>query len=193
MNFDNIDTMAKYYVNWTLILGKLNFGIRRIKKLKVLLHWVQYFRRISELPSVEGITGDDFLMQFDRALERTKVRKHYCDDSDKKSKEASPDPLKSEREWIDWEAKFANYWLGLVGVNGVPLSYVIRENDNLPTDGQQYASFVYKTVYCAPLSGLYYNVNKQTVHQLLLSFTTGQPSEDWIKRFSRYKNGRRYM
>ena len=119
MNFDDVNTMAKDYVNRTLILGKLNFGIRRIKKLKALLHWAQEFCRILEWSSVEGMTGDDFLLQLYRALYWTKVQKQYHDDSDKKSKEASPDPLKSEREWIDWEAKFANYWLGLVGVNGV--------------------------------------------------------------------------
>ena len=77
--------------------GKWNFGIRRIKKLKALLHWAQEFRRISERPSVEGMTGDDFLLQLDRALERTKVWEQYHEDSDKKSKEASLGPLKSQR------------------------------------------------------------------------------------------------
>ena len=98
MNFDDIDTMAKDYVNWTLILGKLNFGIRRIKKLKALLHWAQNFCHISEQSSVEGMTGSDFFMQLNWALERTKVRKQYRDDSDNKAKEASPGPLKSERD-----------------------------------------------------------------------------------------------
>ena len=54
-------TMAKDYVNRTLILGELKFGICRIKKLKTLLHLVQEFRRILEQPLVEGMTGDDFL------------------------------------------------------------------------------------------------------------------------------------
>ena len=102
MNFDGVDTMAKDYVNWTLILGKLNFGIRHIKKLKAFLHWAQEFRRISERTLIEGMTGNDFLMQLDQALERTKVWKEYRANSDKKSKEASPGPMKSEREWIDW-------------------------------------------------------------------------------------------
>ena len=86
MNFDNVDTMAKDYDNRTLILGKLKFVIRRIKKLKALLDWAQDFRRISEQPLVEVITGDNFLMQIDQALERTKVWKHYRDDSEKKAK-----------------------------------------------------------------------------------------------------------
>ena len=86
MNFDDVDKMAKDDVNWALILGKLNFGIRRIKKLKALLHWAQEFRRILERPSIQVMTGDDFLMQLDRALERTKVWKQYRDDLDKKAR-----------------------------------------------------------------------------------------------------------
>ena len=78
-------------------------------------------------------------------------------------------------------------------MNKVPLSYVICENDNPPTDCRQYASFVNETVYCAPLSGSYYDANKQNVHQLLLSFTMGQTSEDWIKGVKLYKDGRRSM
>ena len=62
MNFDDVNKMAKDYVNQMLILGKLKFSIRPIKKLKALLHWEQDFRRISEQLSVEGMTGDNFLM-----------------------------------------------------------------------------------------------------------------------------------
>ena len=69
INFDNVNTMAKEYENRTLILGQINFGIRRIKKLKALLHWAQEFRRILERPSIKGMTGDDLLMQLNRALE----------------------------------------------------------------------------------------------------------------------------
>ena len=78
-------------------------------------------------------------------------------------------------------------------MNRVTFSYVICENSNPPTDGQQYASFVDETVYCAPLSGSYYDTDRQTVHQLLLLFTTDQLSKDWVKGVSRYKDGRGSM
>ena len=43
-NSDVVDKTAKDYVNLTLILGKLKFGICRIKKLKAFLHWAQDFQ-----------------------------------------------------------------------------------------------------------------------------------------------------
>ena len=95
MDFDVVNKMAKDYVNQALILGKINFGICRIKKLKALLHWAQDFHHMSEQPLVEGMTGDNFLLQLDQALERTKVRKQYCDNSEKKAKKSSPGLLKS--------------------------------------------------------------------------------------------------
>ena len=98
MNFDDVDTMAKDYVNRSLILRKIKFGIRRINKLKALLHWAQDFRHILEQPLLEDMTGDNFLLQLDRALEQTKVRKQYRDDSDKKAKESLPGLLKSKQE-----------------------------------------------------------------------------------------------
>ena len=86
-----------------------------------------------------------------------------------------------------------NYCSTLSGVDGVPLSYVIRDNDNPPPDGEVYASFLDETIYCAPLSGSYFDADKQVVHQALISFTAGQPSEDWLKGTARYKDGRRSM
>ena len=46
---------------------------------------------------------------------------------------------------------------------------------------------------CAPLSGTIYDADKDTVHQAILSFTTGHPSEDWVKDYDKYKDGRRSM
>ena len=55
---------------------------------------------------------------------------------------------------MNWEAKFVNYLSVLVGVNDVPLSYVIRENDASPVAGSRvYANFMDETIYCAPLTG----------------------------------------
>ena len=190
---DDIDSMARGYASRTLNDGRIHLGIRRIKRLKALVHWAQDFRRISKSPSVISTSGTDFLAVLEQASERARIRKQHRDDSDVLAKEASPGPLKTERDWVDWESKFVNYCSTLSGVDGVPLSYVIRDNDNAPPDGTEYASFLDETIYCAPLNGSYFNADKQVVHQALISFTAGQPSEDWLKSVARYKDGRRSM
>ena len=189
----DIADMAKDYASRNTNNGRIHFGIRRIKKLKAFVFWVQDFRRIDEDPTIEEMNQPDFLMELDQALERAKIRKQHRDDSDIKSKEASPGPLKSEKDWVDWESKYINYLSTLTGVNGVPLSYVVRENDEAPTDDRTYSNFMEKTIYCASLNGTIYDADKDTVHQAILSFTTGHPSEDWIKDKNKYKDGRHSM
>ena len=51
--------------------------------------------------------------------------------------------------------------------------------------------FINKMIACAPLSGEYYDVDKVVVFNMLVSFTMGQLSGDWIKTTLRYSDGRR--
>ena len=85
-----------------------------------------------------------------------------------------------------------NYCRSQIGANGVPLSYIIRENDDPATD-KEYDDFITKTIAYAPLEGEFYEADKITVFNFLMSFTTDQPSGDWIKTTLRYHNGRRSM
>ena len=103
---------------------------------------------------------------------------------DVKAKEASPGPLVSETKWNEWDPAFENYLSNIMGFNGVPLSYVIRENalvDRRPLAGP-HADFVEETIACTPLNGVAFEADRSTVHQYIISFTTGQTSEDWINQ-----------
>ena len=77
-------------------------------------------------------------------------------------------------------------------MNGALLSYVVRENDNPDRNGP-HANFVEECIACAPLNGVGYDSDRSAVHQALVSFTSGQPSENWIKSINQYKDGRRSM
>ena len=170
--------------------GKIDFGIRRTKKPKFMLHWAQDFARISKVPTIIGLTESQFLVEISTAGERADVRKLLRGQYDARSKVASPGPFVSELKWLDWEPQFTNYLSTIVGMNGIPLSYVIREND-APNRTGSYANFTEECIECAPLSGVGYEADRSAVHQALVSFTSGQPSEDWIKSINRFKDGRR--
>jgi len=170
--------------------GRINFGIRRTKKLIGLAHWVQDFYRVSNTPSIEGLSQVTFSTQLERALDRQRARERLIDQSSISAKAASPGLLENERKWKEWETRFDNYLSTLIGVNGIPLSYVTRENE-IPIAGATYSNFMDETVACAPLTGQHYETDSYSVFQQILSFTTGQPSEDWIKSTKRYSDGRR--
>ena len=189
----DISSIAKDYAGRGTA-QRISFGNRRVKKLQAVVHWCQDHRRTSRQPSIEGLSEDEFNLQLNTAVQRAQIRDQMISDSSTKASEASPGPLESESKWIDWESKFTNYLSTLMGVDSVPLSYVIRENDNPPAAGTRaYTSFVEETIACAPLNGTYYQADRGTVHQAIVSFTAGLPSEDWIKNVARHKDGRRSM
>ena len=120
---------------------------------------------------------------------RNSIRKSLSESASIASKAADPGPLKIEKMWKEWEEKFLNYLRCLLRANGVPLVYVIREND-APDHTTNYPDFVAKTIACAPLNGESFDADKLSVFNLIVSFTTDHPSGDWIKSTLNQLNGR---
>ena len=136
----DITELSASFGRRTLLNGRIIFGSRKTKKLKSLVCWVKDFQRISLTPHIDGQDELSFLSSLTVASGRDEVRQMMKNAQDVKAKEASPGPLVSETKWNEWEPAFENYLSNIMGFNGVPLSYVIRENaqvDRLPLAGPQ--------------------------------------------------------
>ena len=166
------------------------FGVRRTKRLKAAVHFVADFYRVSLTPTIVGEDNESFKAALDIAMQRAEVRSKLEKQQDTAAKTASPGPLANERKWKEWETKFENYLSVIMGSNGVPLSYVIREDDAPPADVSTFTNFTTRSIACAPLTGVHYEADRYSVYQQILAFTTGQPSEDWIKGTRRRADGR---
>ena len=81
-------------------------------------------------------------------------------------------PLENEKQWKHWEEKFCNYARSHIGSNGIPLSHVIRENEE-PDINREHSDFVSQTISYAPLQGEYYSADRMSVFNMIVSFTTG--------------------
>ena len=79
-----------------------------------------------------------------------------------------------------------------IGSIGVPLSYILRERET-PDPNATYPDFVSETIACAPHTGEHYQADRVSVFHMIISFTSGQPSGDWIKSTIRHADGRRSM
>ena len=154
-----------------------------------MINWVGDFYRISQTPTIEGLSETTFKDALRVAESRFSIRKSMSESATIASKAADPGPLKSEKMWKEWEEKFSNYLRCLLGADGVPLVYVIREND-APDHTTNHPDFVSKTIACAPLHGEFFDADKLSVFNLIVSFTTGHPSGDWIKSTLSQLNGR---
>jgi hypothetical protein len=111
---------------------KVSIGFQKLKKLKAVIHWVKDRHRIGMTATVD--LGNDaeeakaaFLDELAASTQRQIIRDHTRDSRDASAKNASPGRLKDESKFNQWETTL-HVMLGIVhGVNGVPLSYVVRE------------------------------------------------------------------
>ena len=194
MKEKDVRDLAESYGRRTVVDGRFIFGVRRIRYLIGMLHWVQDFVRLGDTPSLEefGDDGAAFCVALETAFNRDDVRKIEKEQSDTVSKAADPGKFKDEKKWPEWEPAFVNYLSTIPGVNGIPLSYVVREVEN-PIVGADYGSFNERAIACAPLKGDVFQADARKVHQLIKSFLQTESAEQWIKPFAKRQSGREDM
>jgi hypothetical protein len=194
MKDKDIRDLAESYGRRTVNDGRFIFGVRRIRYLLGLIHWVQDFKRISGTPDLAGFAGDPgaFRNALDDASNRAEVRKIEKEQSDTVSKAADPGKFKDERKWPEWEPAFVNYLSTIPGVNGVPLSYVVRDSEDPDLTGT-FESFNERAIACSPLTGAVFQADARKVHQLIKSFLQTETAEQWIKPLARRQSGRADM
>ena len=121
--------MCDSYSKRTFTGGRINVGIRRAKRLKFMMHWVYDFYRVSSVPTTVGLDRAGFLAVVAVAGQQADVTKQLKEQSNEKATFTTPGPLISDSKWTEWEPKFSNYLSTLIGMDGIPLSYVIRKTD----------------------------------------------------------------
>ncbi len=100
------------------------------------MHWVQDCYRASDIPNHEHF-DEEVLFE---ALSMAQIRRSDMELVATNSKAADPGKFKDERKWPEWEKAFTNYLSVIPGVSGIPLSYIVREQDE-PTPGMDYSTF----------------------------------------------------
>ena len=90
----------------------------------------------------------------------------------------------------DWEPAFVNYLSTIPGVKGIPLSYVVRANEDPDHETNFEGDIVARSIACAPLNNATFRADARKVHQLLMNFLVAESAEQWIKNLAPRVNGR---
>jgi hypothetical protein len=181
----DIRNMAEEFAKRSAAQGCITFGLGRIKELTGLMHWVQDCFRTDDDPN-DMIFNEEALAE---AQSRALIRKSDIDLVDTNTKVADPDKFRDERKWPEWNKAFTNYLSVIPGVSGIPLSYVVRDNEE-PDEDEMYLSFNERMIAHAPHTGQYYEADSRCVHNLLTGFLHGEPTETWIRSLSHFQDGR---
>jgi hypothetical protein len=72
----------------------------------------------------------DFKAAIETAKQRAQIRKHNAEELDSLSTASDPGQLKRQKDWLVWSCSLTTYLSTILGQDGFPLSYVIRENDD---------------------------------------------------------------
>jgi hypothetical protein len=160
----------------------MTFGLGRTKKLTGLMHWIQDYFCTAEDPD-HTMFNNQALTE---AQSRAHIRKSDLDLVDTNTKAADPGKFKDERKWPEWSKAFINYLSVIPGVNGIPLAYVVHDNEE-PDDEAEYANFNECMIARAPHTGQYYLADSRHVHNLLTGYLHGELTENWIRTIARHK------
>ena len=130
------------------------------------------------------------MAKLDTAIQRDVVRSTMIRNSKIAAEASNPGKLDSENKWKQWEERFSNYLSVQLGTNGIPLSYIIRNNDDPDPDTPD-SNFILQCIKCAPLRGEFYIADRQIVFHMIVNATTGCASVYWIKSTLKYSDGRK--
>ena len=182
----DIRDMAEEFSKRTAANGRMTFGLGRTKKLTALMHWIQDCFRCNDDPD-HTVFNEDTLAE---AQSRAQIRKSDLELVDTNTKAADPGKFKDERKWPDWSKAFVNLLSVIPGVSGIPLAYVVRDDEE-PDDEAEYVNFNERMIARAPHEGQYYLADSRRVHNLLTGYLHGELTENWIRNIARYQDGRR--
>ena len=160
------ETCASYYKSGD---QDDRFKISRtvVKRLIALMYWCKDMHRVDEIVEFEdGTTAGEILNEISEATIRQDCRK-----SIKKSGESLVTSdfvvkLKNSAQWERWKVELNATLSSIIGAKGVPLSYVIRHDDD--PDNDPTLSWDEKFEYSVLLEGPEYTIDKRTVHQIII-------------------------
>jgi hypothetical protein len=184
MTEKDISNMSDEYAKRTIAQNKIQFGFYRTKQLQGLMHWVQDCGRTDREPRAQQINANDIADAAVNANHRLNLK----DNMETASKATDPGKLKANTDWYTWSQGFNNYLSTIPGSTGIPLSYVIRINEN-PMIVHD-VDYLTDLVNRAPLRGPVFTADRRQVHQLLTGKILGEQSEEWVRSNKAKMNGR---
>ena len=138
---NDISRMASNFSSRTRANGRMNSGTRQIKYIKEFTYWVQYFYRISGLPSIVVLSEVTFKPQLYRAYTRSDNSKSMAKQTKISADAASPRPLENENQWKHGEEKIH---LCQISHRGKRRTIIIRHTWEWGARYQRWTSWHYK-------------------------------------------------
>ena len=163
------------------------------QRIKSLVLWVKDSDRVGQDLSFPATTSQaEFRSAISESLERDRRRRSQKKEGESYLDSTFNTKLKSASQWEKWLEELNITLCQIIGVRGVPLTYVIRDNDAPNFDaGLPYDEAVINGM---TLTGEEYKQDARTVHKIILkNVHEDSDAYTYIKTLIRHRNGRRDM
>jgi hypothetical protein len=131
---------------------------------------------------------DDFTLEVCMKLKRKIAlkKKEKTGDGTKSTYSGTLDGFSGKRrDWTTANRKLLAYLGQQRGVNGVPLSYVVRSDEDRPEELDE----VQDEIWNLPLSGTYFDNDNYTVYQILHQWTAERVADTHVDQYSASSDG----
>jgi hypothetical protein len=186
-DFKDLEDDFKSYSTLTVANGQIRLTPGTKKKIKGFIQWTRDMINMSRDPSTLLFPHEEA----GNLIKRYKDNEAYRNKSKNISDTAKPEKFSEQSKWDEWKPVFMIFLRSIPGRNGVPLSYIVRDNDNpiVPLPFNQ--DFLDDYIQCAPLNGIAFVIDAQEVHMYLTNFMAGNSTaESKMLPHSLAQNGR---
>lgn len=162
ISFSELEDSWKTYSSLTVNEGRIRLRAGTKVNIKAFVQWTRDQTRTSIDPaSVPFPVGTRNAL-----MDRYYTHRQWLDDAQGMTKTAILKNFTEKMKWIDWKSTLVNFLQSQPGRNGVPLSYVVR--DNLAPLQVQNVSFLDDYVDRALLTGRAFATDASKVHTYIV-------------------------
>ena len=166
--------------------GGVKIKLKIQKHIKAFCQWTKDQLRTgldpSETPFPTNMTRE--------LMARAETHHQFIKNYETVASAAKPKDFTKDIKWDDWAPTFINYLNSIPGRDGVPLSYIVRENDD--PDHTTNTNFLDDYVMTAALEGPSYEIDSTKVHAFIQTRIVGNDeAEATIKPHERSHDGRK--
>ena len=172
MNYKNMTEDFKTMSNLTQNEGRIRVTVGTKRNLRGLLQWVKDEYRHGRDPALTQFDLNDI----EYLVRKNKTHDLYVEKSKDLASASEPEKFKTSTKWNDWKPTFLNYLRAIPGRDSIPLSYVVRENDN--PDYTTKVDFLDEYVAGAPLNGDAFEIDTVEVRTYLMKYITGNENAE---------------
>ena len=163
------------------------------QRMKALALWVQDMKR-AQLPAEfpNGTTAAQMIAELNDSLERHKTRSEQKKIGESYHDHSFNNKLRSQNHFEKFYEELESTLSMIIGSQGIPLSCIICEDETSAYDDT--IPYEEAVIQAASLAGPKFDIDKQTVHQLiLLNVHEDSDAYTYIKPLIRRRDGRQDM